>query len=271
MSLSDAEFAVIQELMRSRTGQSLEPHRRTMCVLKLSQLAQAQSVGSISEIVHRLDRDPTLQRQAVESILNGETSFFRDRRAFRVLETDAIPAILKATPGATSFRIWCAACSSGQEPYSVAMQLSDLPLLQRRSIEILATDFSLSALEKAKAGTYSQLEVNRGLPAKMLARHFEQSARNWTVSPALRSRVRFDRVDLTIGELPSGTWDLIFIRNVLIYFPVETKQRILKRVVSRLAPHGLILFGGSETALGINDELMPASFGHGYFQKREAK
>lgn len=268
MSLSDAEFAVIQELMHNRTGQSLEPHRRTLCVLKLNQLAQAKSIGSISELVRRLSSDALLQREAVESILNGETSFFRDPRTFRTLETVAIPALLDARPGTASLNVWCAACSSGQEPYSVAMQLTELPLVRHLSLDILATDFSLTALEKAKAGRYSQLEVNRGLPAKLLARYFKQTAREWTVSAELRARVRFERADLTTGELPSGPWDLILLRNVLIYFPVETKRRILQRVIPRLAPQGFILFGGSETALGINDELMPASFGHGFFQKR---
>ena len=269
MSLSDPEFAIIQELMRRRSGQMLEPHRRTLCLLKLSQLAQANNIGSVSDLVRRLDGAESLQRQVVESILNGETSFFRDPHTFRSLETDAIPAILEARPHATSLRIWCAACSGGQEPYSVAMLCGELPLVQQLNVDILATDFSLASLEKAKAGQYSQLEINRGLPTKMLARHFERSGRDWTVRTALRSRVRFDRADLTTGELPLGTWDLILLRNVLIYFPVETKQRVLKRVVSKLARHGLILFGGSETPLGISDELIPASFGHGFFQKRD--
>lgn len=271
MSLSDADFAVIQELMRTRTGQTLEPHRRTMCVLKLGQLAQANNIGSISELVRRLGSDALLQRQAVESILNGETSFFRDPHAFRTLATAAIPALLEARPGITSLKIWCAACSSGQEPYSVAMQLADLPLVQRLGVDILATDYSLASLERAKAGRYSQLEVNRGLPTKMLARYFTQSAREWTVKPELRACVRFEHVDLAFGELPSGTWDLILLRNVLIYFALETKQRILKRILPKLAPGGFILFGGSETALGINDELVPASFGHGFFQQRDRR
>ena len=216
--LSDSEFAKVQELLRRCSGQTLDPHRRSLCLLKLNQLAQFNSIGSVSELVRRLDGDEQLRRQAVESLLNGETSFFRDPHAFRVLETDAIPALLESSPGATSLKIWCAACSLGQEPYSVAMLLSELPLAQRLNVEILATDYSAASLEKAKAGKYSQLEVNRGLPAKMMVRHFERSEREWSVRPALRARVRFDRVDLTTGELPAGTWDLILLRNVLIYF-----------------------------------------------------
>ncbi len=271
MTISDAEFAIVQGLVQRQSGQVLEPHRRTLCVLKLAQLADSKGMANVSELVRRLHGDQSLQRQTVEFILNGETSFFRDPAAFRILETDAIPAILEAKPGPTSLRIWSAACSLGQEPYSVAMQLSEMPLVERLSVDILATDFSQSSLERAAAGRYSQLEVNRGLPTKMLTRHFQRTAREWTVSQALRDRVRFQCVDLTTGELPFGAWDLILLRNVLIYFPLEAKQQILARIVSKLAPQGLILFGGSETPLGINDELMPASFGHGYFRRRDSQ
>lgn len=269
--LSDAEFAIVQELMAERSGQNLEPHRRSLCLLRLKQLAESMKIGSASELVQRLGGDESLRRQTVDSLLNGETSFFRDPHAFQALETNAIPELMEADSGNATLRIWCAACSSGQEPYSVAMLLSDSPIVRLGSAEILATDYSTAALERARAGRYSQLEVNRGLPAKLLVRHFERAGREWTVRPALRTRVRFDRVDLTAGELPMGAWDLILLRNVLIYFPVETKQRILKRVVSKLAPHGLILFGGSETALGISDELVPAGFGHGFFRKQSAQ
>lgn len=267
-ALTDAEFAIIQDLMRRHSGQLLEPHRRSLCHLKLQQLAQAMSLGSASELVHRLPGDADLQRQAVESLLNGETSFFRDPKAFRVLETEAIPAILEAKPHATSLRVWSAACGSGQEPYSVAMLLSEMPTVQRLNVEILATDYSVRSLDRARAGTYSQLEVNRGLPARMLARHFERVVRDWHVKPTLRALVHFDRIDVSSDELPRGTWDLILLRNVLIYFSPEQKGRILRRVAASLAPHGLILLGGSETALGINDDLIPADFGHGFFRKR---
>jgi chemotaxis protein methyltransferase CheR len=267
-TLSDSEFAVVQELMRRHSGQLLEPHRRRLCVLKLQQLAQAVDLGSTSELVCRLQSDADLQSQVVESLLNGETSFFRDPKAFGALQHHAIPALLAANPGTTSLKIWCAGCGSGQEPYSVAMLLSDMPAVQRLNVQILATDYSVRSLDKARAGRYSQLEVNRGLPSTMLIRHFEQAVREWTVRPALRARVHFDRIDVSSDELPVGTWDLILLRNVLIYFSLEQKQQILQRVVTRLAPHGLIMMGGSESTIGINDELIPAGFGHGFFRKR---
>lgn len=271
MSLSDTEFAVVQQLVRSQSGQVLEPHRRTLCVLKLDQLAQAEGLAGASEVVGRLHSDVSLRRHAVEVLLNGETSFFRDPATFRVLQSEAIPALLEATSGARPLRIWSAACSLGQEPYSVAMLLREMPIIDPLRVEILATDFSEAALDRAAAGKYSQLEVNRGLPTTMLTRHFERSGRQWIVNGALREQVRFQRVDLTSGELPFGAWDLILLRNVLIYFPLETKQLILTRVVAKLSERGLILFGGSETPLGINDKLVPASFGHGFFRRRDSK
>lgn len=267
-ALSDTEFAIVQELMRRHSGQLLEPHRRSLSLLKLQQLAQSQNLSGTSELLRRLESDAHLRRLTVESLLNGETSFFRDPKAFRALQTDAIPALLQANPRATSLKIWSAACGTGQEPYSVAMLVADMPAVQGLNVEILATDYSTKSLDRARAGRYSQHEVNRGLPAALLVRHFERTAREWQVRPALRARVRFQRVDVSSDELPWGTWDLILLRNVLIYFSVEDKRRILHRVVTRLAPHGVIMLGGSETALGINDELTPARFGNGFFQKR---
>lgn len=265
--LSDGEFATVQELMRSHSGQSLEPYRRSLCLLRLKRLVAEMNIANASELVRRLDGDESLRRRAVDSLLNGETSFFRDPLAFQALAAGAI-AELTASAGAGNIRIWCAACSSGQEAYSVAMLLSESPVAAHRDAEILGTDFSSTSLDKARSGTYTQLEVNRGLPAKLLVRHFERAGREWTVRPELRARVRFERVDLMSGELPLGAWDLILIRNVLIYFSLESKQRILERVVSKLAANGLVLLGGSETALGISDELVPAGIGHGFFRKR---
>ena len=269
--MTDAEFAAVQELMLNLTGQALEPHRRQMCELKLEQLARSKKMASVSELLSCLRGDASLRNEIVESLLNGETSFFRDAPAFRTLETDAFPTLARTRTDGSPLRVWSCASSTGQEAYSVAMLFNDSSIAASRSLELVATDYSVSALEKARAAEYTQMEVNRGLPAKLLTRHFERRVRSWVARPELRRSVVFERLDLTIGELPSGLWDLILLRNVLIYFPMETKRRVLERVFSKLAPGGVIMLGGSETAFGITDELVPASFGSGFFQKCESK
>lgn len=267
MTLSDTDFATVRQLLLRESGQVLEPYRREMCALKLAQLSRAKGIDTVADLVRKLRSDDALLRAAVEVLLNGETSFFRDPAAFRTLEREALPALMKGQENATSLRIWCAACSTGQEPYSVRMLLDQSPLAQELNVELLATDYSSPSIEKAKTGTYSQHDVNRGLPARTLAKYFKHTGRQWTVEPGLRERVRFERLNLVSGQLPSGYWDLILLRNVLIYFPLETKKLILDRVLDRLAPAGLLMLGGSETTMGINEKLAPAGFGGGFFQR----
>src|SRR5439155_2518301 len=179
--------------------------------------------------------------------------------AFAALATTIVPDLMARRTGARNLRIWSAACSSGQEPYTISMVLGDI-VPAAWNYEIVATDISTEMLTRAEAGCYSQLEVNRGLPANMLVRHFERDGANWRVSPALRKPITFKRLTLAAPLPVLPQFDVIFLRNVLIYFDVETKRSVLQRVSSLLRPDGWLFLGAAETTLGIDDrfERVPA-------------
>jgi chemotaxis protein methyltransferase CheR len=254
MSLSAQEFAFISGLVRRDAAIVLETGKEYLVEARLMPLARALGVPTVSEFVNHAQRrpEPDTHRRIVDALTTNETSFFRDGEPFNQLVTMVLPDLIARRAGNRSLKIWSAACSSGQEPYTLAMVLQD-SLPAGWSFDIVGTDISTEMLSRAEAGQYSQLEVNRGLPATLLVRHFERTGANWKVSPALRKTVSFRRLNLAAPFPALGPFDIVFIRNVLIYFDVQTKRSVLQRVASTMRPDGWLFLGAAETTIGIDD------------------
>ena len=254
MSLSAQEFAFISGLVRRDAAIVLETGKEYLVEARLMPLARALGVPTVSEFVNHAQRrpEPDTHRRIVDALTTNETSFFRDGEPFNQLVTMVLPDLIARRAGNRSLKIWSAACSSGQEPYTLAMVLQD-SLPAGWSFDIVGSDISTEMLSRADAGQYSQLEVNRGLPATLLVRHFERTGANWKVSPALRKTVSFRRLNLAAPFPAMGPFDIVFIRNVLIYFDVQTKRSVLQRVASTMRPDGWLFLGSAETTIGIDD------------------
>ncbi len=190
--------------------------------------------------------------KVVEAMTTNETLFFRDLTPFEALENFVIPELFDKQKGSRVLRFWSAASSSGQEPYSLAMMWLEMGKFARE-IEILGTDLSKEILDKARGGKYMQLEVNRGLPAKYLVKHFTRQNMEWEISSSIRAMVRWKQFNLKDNPSLLGTFDVVLCRNVLIYFDIETKRHILKNIRRTLAPGGYLILGSSETTLNIDE------------------
>jgi len=254
MTLTVQEFAFISSLVRREAAIVLEPGKEYLVEARLMPLARQTGAANVSEFVLRAQQrpEPDTQRRIVDALTTNETSFFRDGEPFLAMTGMVLPDLLSRRASARHLRIWSAACSSGQEPYSLAVQLQDA-LPAGWTYEILATDISTEMLAKAEAGLYTQLEVNRGLPAASLVRHFERVGAHWRVSTQLRRNVSFRRLNLAAPLPPLPAFDVIFLRNVLIYFDVETKRSVLHRVSGALKPDSWLFLGSAETTIGIDD------------------
>jgi len=254
MTLTASEFAYISGLVRRDAAIVLEPGKEYLVEARLMPLARQTGAATVSEFVLRAQQrpEPDVHRRIVDALTTNETSFFRDGEPFTAVTGMVLPQLLATRATSRHLRVWSAACSSGQETYTLAMQMHD-NLPNGWGYEILGTDISTEVLARAEAGRYSQLEVNRGLPAPALVRHFERVGSHWQVAPHLRKNVSFRRLNLA-APLPSlGQFDVIFLRNVLIYFDVATKRAVLDRVGVLLKPDGWLFLGSAETTIGIDD------------------
>jgi len=205
-------------------------------------------------------------RDIVEAMTTNESFFFRDIKPFDQFKTFVLPQLLRVRAATRSLRIWSAACSSGQEPYSLAMILTEMRAqLAGWRIEIVATDLSTEILDKAQAGLYTQFEVQRGLPIQLLVKYFKQSGDRWQIDEAIRKMVQFRTFNLLDDMGPLGRFDVVFCRNVLIYFDQPTKSAVLGRVARQLAPDGYLYLGGAETVLGITDRFAPVPDNRGIY------
>jgi chemotaxis protein methyltransferase CheR len=261
MTLTAQEFAFISGLVRRDAAIVLDTGKEYLVEARLLPLARQSGLPSVSEFVNRAQHRPDaeLNQKIVDALTTNETSWFRDNEPFAALTNTVLPALVAARGNTRSVRLWSAACSSGQEPYSLAMVLQ-AALPPGWSYEIAATDISAEMLRRAETGQFTQLEINRGLPATLLVKHFERVGTNWQVSPALRRAVSFRRMNLAAPLPVMAPYDVIFLRNVLIYFDVETKRSVLQRVSSLLRPDGWLFLGSAETTIGIDDrfERIPA-------------
>jgi chemotaxis protein methyltransferase CheR len=215
----------------------------------------------------RVRRDDRLLWVIADALTTNETFFFRDKAPFDVFR-DVAPELAKARPPGARLRIWCAACSTGQEPYSLAMIVQELRASGRTGdVEIVATDISDRVMEKARAGLYSQFEVQRGLPVQMLVKHFEKAGDLWRLNERTRSMVRFQRHNLLEDPRALGRFDIIFCRNVLIYFELEAKRRTLETLAGAMADDGLLFLGAAETTMGITDAFAPSTDKRGLYKR----
>ncbi len=231
---------------------------------RLGPLARKEGFASVEALIDAMMRgDQRICVAASEALATHETFFFRDKTPFDLFENVIAPALKTARMG-RQLKIWCAAASSGQEPYSLGMLLDEIPGL---SADILATDMSAPVLEKAKAGIYTQFEVQRGLPIQRLVKHFDQVGDSWRIKPQLRQKVRFEQANLLDDFARFGKMDVIFCRNVLIYFDIQTKAKVLDRLAAQLADDGFLLLGAAETVVGLTDSLRPISGHRGLYAK----
>ena len=254
MSLNREDFDHIRALVHERSAIVLESDKSYLAETRLLTLARREGFASLDDLVTRLRTRPSdgLQQMVVEAIATNETSFFRDVHPFETLGREVLPALLRGRPG--DVQVWCAACSSGQEPFSIALLLNELfSAPERGRVRILASDLSTEILERARQGRFNQFEVERGLSPAQLAKFFVKRGAEWQLEERIRRQVEFRQINLV------GTWpalpmlDVVLLRNVLIYFDVAVKKQILARLRQVLRPNGYLFLGGAETTLYLDD------------------
>jgi chemotaxis protein methyltransferase CheR len=255
MTITATSFDWVRDLVHKESAIVLQPGKEYLVEARLLPMARQCGIPDVSEFVEsvrtRPDADST--RRIVEALTTNETSWFRDGDPFTAFTSTVLPQLLAARGPNERLQVWSAACSSGQEPYTIAMLLEDaLPNAASR-VAITATDLSREMVERTKAGRFSQLEVNRGLPAAMLVRHFTRVGSEWEVSPTLRRMVTASECNLAAPLPRLGHFDVVYLRNVLIYFDLPTKRSILGRVRSLMRPDGWLFLGAAETTLGVDD------------------
>jgi chemotaxis protein methyltransferase CheR len=253
LTISLESFRFVQELVRSESAIVLDTGKEYLVESRLAPLARDAGTdvdAYVADVSRR--RTPTAMRAVVEALTTNETSWFRDSEPFTALRTAVFPA-MAAERGGRPIRVWCAACSSGQEPYSVAITALDTPELAGTSVEVVGTDLSEEMLARARSGEYSQLEINRGLPATTLVTYFERAGTGWRVGPRVAGMVSYRPANLIRPFPPMGLFDVVFLRNVLIYFDTATKADILRRVRKVMTPDGVLFLGAAEMVTGLDD------------------
>jgi chemotaxis protein methyltransferase CheR len=257
--LEKVDYEFVRDLVRQRSAIVLEEEKNYLVESRLQPLVRQEGFYTNDELVAklRLDRFAVLQGKVVDAMTTNETSFFRDLHPFEALKKTILPELIASRSSARQIRIWCAACSTGQEPYSIAMLIQDhFPQLTGWQIRILATDLASNVLERAKAGRFNQTEINRGLPSPFIMKYFDRQGMNWQIKDSIRQMIDFQSLNL-IGQWPSmAPIDIIFVRNVLIYFDVETKKTILGRMRRLLKPDGYLFLGGAESTINLDESFV---------------
>lgn len=257
MSVSEHDFNYIRQLVLDRSAIVIEDGKEYLVESRIGPVAKGEGFDSIDQLVQALRKNSNngLQDKVVEALTTNETSFFRDVHPFETLKTIILPELLKMRKGQKEVSIWCAASSSGQEPYSIAMLIREnFPILLDWKLSFIASDISVEMLNRCRSGEFSQLEVNRGLSAPLLIKYFEKDGLKWSIKKEFREMIDFQQINLaeTFPYLPK--MDIIFIRNVLIYFDIEMKKKILKQIKSILQPDGFLFLGAAESTLNLDDD-----------------
>jgi len=275
MEVSDSSRRILASLLEARTGQQLAINRRWRIDTALAAIIRERGFASVDQLVSRLvsGRDAALSEQVIEALLNNETYFFRDKLPFDMLLGGPVRKLEQARAAQKRLSIWCAGCSTGQEAYSLAMSFADEPARwQGWKIDIIGTDLSRSAIERARGGIYSQFEVQRGLPVIQMIRWFEElGGGDWRVSAKLRDRVRFDVRGLIEPPPHPARFDIILCRNVLLYFTPEMRRLAFSRLGEALAPDGTLMLGAGETVIGQTDRFVSDPEYRGLYRAGEAR
>lgn len=252
-------FQYIANLLKNESGLSISEDKIYLIESRLQPIARQNGIDTVEDLIVQIQRtsDRTLMHEVVQSMTTNETMFFRDNKPFERLRELVMPQLTKHHPERRHIRIWCSACSTGQEPYSVAITLQEESAkYMGYSFEIFATDLCEKALDKAKSASYTQFEVQRGMPIQLLIKYFQQLEGNlWQIKDEIRQKVRFNVHNLMEDASKYGKFDIIFCRNVLIYFDEATKREVLQRLVSVMNPPGYLLLGSAETVIGLSDRL----------------
>lgn len=253
--LNPDAISFVCSLVRQRSAIELDATKSYLIEARLNPLAKRNGFSSTGELVASLQSQPqsAMRQQVVEAMTTNETSFFRDVQPFEALKKQILPELLKVPRGNRKMTIWSAACSTGQEAYSIAMLLREnFPDLNSNRVQILGTDLSDEVLSRAQAGKYSQIEMNRGLPASLLTKYFTRTGMQWEIAPSLREFVSFSKMNL-IDRWPTlPLMDVVFLRNVLIYFSPAIKKQILEKVRSLMSPNGVLFLGAAETTMNLD-------------------
>ena len=259
-TLGNAELNYIQHFMLERTGIALEKNRACLVELRISNLLRDLHFSRASDLVNAIHMAPlgAVASALIDALTTSETSFFRDRTPFDILGQEIVPDICKRS--AYPLRIWSAACASGQEALSIAMTIAETSQQLLLQTKILASDISQQALLQAQCGEYSELEVNRGLPARLLMKYFTRAGRNWRAKPSLMSRIVFRDLNLVHLSLKE-TFDVVFLRNMLIYLDDAAKRTVLKNVARCMSAGAYLFLGGAETVIGLGDFFETVRFG----------
>ncbi len=269
MPLAPEDMEHLSALVKAACGIVVPADRATATESRLGPVARRENFTSVEALIEQLKTEPDqrLVRAVVDALRVSETQFFRDRTPFEEFRTEILPALVAARPNGV-VRVWSAGCSTGQEPYSLAMLAEEMAAeLPQMKLEIVATDVSDSCLEKARSGIYTQFEVQRGLPARLLIRHFMKVDDNWQVSPHVRQQIRWGRFNLMHEPTKLGRFDVIFCRNVLNQFDEVTRAMTLERLGSALASDGLLVLGVAETTHGLTEMYRPIPGRRGLYCK----
>ena len=270
--MTPADYDFLRKLLKERSGLDLAADKQYLVESRLVPLARRSGLADIPDLVQKMKSGAeALITDVVEAMTTNETFFFRDKLPFDHLN-GILPALLSARASRKSLRIWSAACSTGQEPYSIAMCLKERAAeLAGWRIEIVATDLSQEVLEKSRAGVYSQFEVQRGLPIQLLVKYFTQKSELWQINADIRAMVAHRQLNLLQDFSHLGKFDVIFCRNVLIYFDQPTKLSILERIARMMEPDGVLMLGAAETVVGLTDAFKPCPDRRGLYQLNPAR
>jgi chemotaxis protein methyltransferase CheR len=258
--LSPLAFETLASLLKAKSGLMIGKDKLYLLETRLSEIIKREKLIDLNGLAERIRRpgNDVLARDVIEAMTTNESFFFRDDKPFRHFRTEALPRLAAARPPGSTIRIWSAASSSGQEAYSLAMIVAESSaLLNGRKVEILGTDIARDQLARAREGVYSQFEVQRGLPVQMLMRYFRKEENNWRIADTIRAMAQFREYNLLSDLRSLGRFDIVFCRNVLIYFDQPTKSRVLEATAGLMPPDGLLYLGGAETVLGITGRFAP--------------
>jgi chemotaxis protein methyltransferase CheR len=275
MPISQPDFDYIRQFARAEAAIVLEPGKEYLVETRLGPLASAAGFNTLGEFVDSLRRQPkanAAHAKVIDALTTNETLFFRDFHPFEALRRTILPGIIEQRANLKRLTIWSAACSTGQEPYSLAMLLLEhFPQLRGWNVSILATDLSPTVLKAAQAGIYSQFEVNRGLPASYLVKYFSKQEEKWHIKDEIKSMIDFRPMNLIQSWPVMPPLDLVFIRNVMIYFDVETKKTILKKIRNCLLPHGYLFLGTAETTANLDPGYQAVTHGRAVVYRPQAE